>query len=956
MSLEPGELNRLSKLLDEAIDLDAESRAAWLGRLGGEDLKLLPTLRQLLARQAAMETDDLLERGPSFTAPADSLATAQFAAGEQVGPYRLERAIGQGGMGEVWLAVREDGHLKRQVALKLPMLSARRNVLVQRFARERDILGSLAHPNIARLYDAGLAGDGQPYLALEYVEGQSVTTYCADSELDLRARVRLLQQVLQAVQYAHANLVIHRDLKPSNVLVTAQGQAMLLDFGIAKLLQEDAPEAAETELTRLGGRAMTLHYAAPEQISGAPISIATDVWALGVLLYQVLTGERPFSGKPRELENAILHAEPARPQGLPADLATIVLKALKKAPAERYATANAFSEDLGRWLANEPVLAQPDSPWYRTRKFLGRHRMPMAAGMVVVIVLLATSLIALHQAAEARRQTAVARQQAELAKKEAQRAQAVQAFLSDLFRANTNQQSDPQAARRTSARDLLDRGAASIDKALADSPQSRIEVMATLADMYMQLNLYDQAAALQQRRVALAREVYGPRDPTLADILVSYAETLQEGSHRDEIPALLAEATAVLDSAGDDRSFLRGAALIQTARYLRYESLREALQSADAAVALFVRFHPDRASLVTAYSLASHARMNRGDFEGGEEQAALAMQAARRRGAATAAWLQSPTVRIAEAQLGQMKFAEAEANLRASIALGTHLQGAGSPSGLVTTTRLGNLLLTVGRRSEGEAVHASVRAALLADDPRRTAQWRVDEDALLEATMNERGRPDLALASIRASIDDLQRNMPHSSLLAQSQRRLAELQAALGHIAAARESMALADASWRKVAADTDAGRIETSFAISRARVALAAEEPSLALAQLDLARPATPSDAIERRIERARALTALGRADAAASEAEAALGAIADLPEGQRPVALQASALEQRGEALRRLGDRGAAVADLKQALDLRRANDTDGSRRVAVLERELAIARRTPSHAPGLRSASSP
>ena len=164
------------------------------------------------------------------------------------------------------------------------MLSARRSVLVQRFARERDILGSLAHPHIARLYDAGLASDGQPYLALEYVEGRAITAYCAEGALATRARVQLLQQVLQAVQYAHANLVIHRDLKPSNVLVTAQGQAMLLDFGIAKLLQEDSPEAAETELTRLGGRAMTLHYAAPEQISGAPISIATDVWALGVLL------------------------------------------------------------------------------------------------------------------------------------------------------------------------------------------------------------------------------------------------------------------------------------------------------------------------------------------------------------------------------------------------------------------------------------------------------------------------------------------------------------------------------------------------------------------------------------------------------------------------------------------------------------------------------------------------
>ena len=379
--------------------------------------------------------------------------------------------------------------------------------------------------------------------------------------------------------------------------------------------------------------------------------------------------------------------------------------------------------------------------------------MGVAAGVSVMAVLLATSLIALRQAGEARRQAAVAREQAELARMEARHAQAVQAFLSDLFKANSVEQSDPQAARSTSARDLLDRGAATIDKALADSPQSRIDVLATLADMYVQLDLNDQAAALQQRRIALARQIYGPRDPTLAQILASYAETLQEGPHRDEIPGLLAEAIAVLDAAGDDRSFLRGAALIQTARYQRYESLREARQSADAAVAFFARHHPDHSNLVSAYGLAANARMNSGDFEGGEEQAALAMQAARRRGAATAAWLQSPTVRIAEAQLGQMKFAEAEANLRAALALGTHLHGAGSPSALLTTARLGNLLLTIGRRAEGEALHATVRTALLTEDPRLTVQWRVDEDAMLNATMNERGRPDLALASsARASM------------------------------------------------------------------------------------------------------------------------------------------------------------------------------------------------------------
>jgi serine/threonine-protein kinase len=283
-------LARLSVLLDEAIDLDAAARAAWLARLHEKDAPLRPTLAKLLAAPATRETADLLARGPSLTGFAGAAAPeAEFAAGDRVGPYRLERTIGQGGMGEVWLAVRDDGQLKRPVALKLPILSARRSVLVQRFASERDILGSLAHPHIARLYDAGVA-DGQPYLALEYVEGRPITSYCEDLKLGLRERVALLQQVLGAVQYAHAHLVVHRDLKPSNVLVTAEGRAMLLDFGIAKLLVADGGEAAESELTRVGGRAMTLHYAAPEQVSGAPVSIATDIWALGVLAYELLAG------------------------------------------------------------------------------------------------------------------------------------------------------------------------------------------------------------------------------------------------------------------------------------------------------------------------------------------------------------------------------------------------------------------------------------------------------------------------------------------------------------------------------------------------------------------------------------------------------------------------------------------------------------------------------------------
>jgi len=296
----PADLARLSALLDEALDLSAAARAEWLENLLAKSAPLATMLAGLLARAGGSKTADLLDRGPRFATASEPPA---FGAGDTVGPYRLLRPIGQGGMGEVWLAERSDGQLKRQVALKLPTLGLRRSVLVQRFARERDILASLVHPHIARLYDAGLADDGQPYLALEYVEGESITTYCDTHALDTSARLRLLAQVMAAVQYAHANLVVHRDLKASNVLVRGEGQSMLLDFGIAKLLQQEQQPAGATELTQIGGGALTLHCAAPEQVTGGAIGIAADVWALGVLLYELVSGRRPFEANQRaELE------------------------------------------------------------------------------------------------------------------------------------------------------------------------------------------------------------------------------------------------------------------------------------------------------------------------------------------------------------------------------------------------------------------------------------------------------------------------------------------------------------------------------------------------------------------------------------------------------------------------------------------------------------------------------
>ena len=312
-------------------------------------------------------------------------------------------------MGSVWLAERVDGLFARRVALKLVHQALMGRVMVERVSREREILASLNHPNIARLLDAGFSEDGQPYLALEYVEGTPFTSYCDNRSLSISERLKLFQQVLTAVEYAHARLVIHRDLKPSNILVTEDGQVQLLDFGIAKFLIEG--EARETALTLLGGRALTPDYAAPEQITGAPITTAADVYALGVMLYELLTGERPYRLKRNSrgaLEEAILQAEPMSPsrvapseaaasargttikklsRALKGDLDTIATKALKKSPAERYATANAFGEDILRFLSGEMVLARRDSLAYVALKFARRHRVAIAITGILILTL-----------------------------------------------------------------------------------------------------------------------------------------------------------------------------------------------------------------------------------------------------------------------------------------------------------------------------------------------------------------------------------------------------------------------------------------------------------------------------------------------------------------------------------------------------------------------------------------
>lgn len=400
----------ISPYLDHALSLSDEERWAWLESFRLQRPELGDLLQELLKEHFALAQEQFLEgRAAEFP-------STEFVAGRKVGAYKLISSIGQGGMGSVWLAERSDGRFERRVAVKfLNFALAAKGA--ERFKREGHILGQLADSHIAELIDAGVTQNGEPYLVLEYVDGAPINEYCDDRRLDVVARIQLFLDVLGAVSRAHASLVVHRDIKPSNVLVRKDGQVKLLDFGIAKLLTDDVSPAMPTALTIEGGGAMTPQFAAPEQISGGPITTATDIYALGVLLYVLLTGQHPAGPRlysTADLVKAIIDTEPPSVSDavaavgpkidvgniaekrastpdklrriLRGDLDTIVGKALKKNPQERYSSVTAFADDLRRYLRHEPIGARPDTLVYRTSRFVRRN---------LAVVTLAASAIAL---------------------------------------------------------------------------------------------------------------------------------------------------------------------------------------------------------------------------------------------------------------------------------------------------------------------------------------------------------------------------------------------------------------------------------------------------------------------------------------------------------------------------------------------------------------------------------
>ncbi|WP_394780627.1 protein kinase [Undibacterium sp.] len=567
------QLSKISSLLDVALTLEPAARADFLQHLPEPDAQFREVLYKMLALSEQGTGTGMIDELPSL----DDIPDAEdLAAGEMIDGYRLLRELGHGGMGTVWLAERADGLIRRTVALKLPLVNMPHKMLLQRFERERAILAALSHPHIARLYDAGISKSGQPYLVMEYVEGISITEFCDVNHLTIPQRLQLFSQVLEAVQYAHANLIIHRDLKPANILVTPNGQVRLLDFGIAKLLEvSDATNAAKAggvddsaDITGFAGSPLTLDYASPEQLMSEPVNIASDIYSLSILLYELLSGERPYHlkgltrGQVEQLVLMQLHKAPSAAldkdsaprfdtkyklllRQLKGDLDTVILKGLKRDPAQRYATVDALSQDLQRWQNHEPVRARPDTRWYRASRFVQRNRLAVSLSGIAVASLSVGLGIAIWQAQSAQRETRAA--------------VATEAFLTSLFKTNSLDQDDPVQAQQTTARVLLERGSERIIGELNNSPETKLRILKTLASLNQDLALDEPGYLLQKQRLEIFRSLYPRPSPALVTELIdTFFAANSSSSGLASAPGYLEQAEKMLDALGDFSSPQRG--------------------------------------------------------------------------------------------------------------------------------------------------------------------------------------------------------------------------------------------------------------------------------------------------------------------------------------------------------------------------------------------------------------
>ena len=709
--MDEGLWRKAESIFLECADEPGDRREALLALRCGDDEALRLAVLSLL--QGDEKADTFREAIGRAASELTSAQTDRFI-GTTIGPYTVERCLAEGGMGIVYLARRSDEAFDQRVAIKLLPRRLATESLRRRFRGERQILANLQHPNIAMLLDGGETEDGMPFLVMEYVDGTPIDEYCRQRNFTLPQRIELFTDVCAAVQFAHTNLVVHRDIKPSNVLVTGDGVVKLLDFGIAKLLDPRAdPEFAA--MTMDGARLFTPRHASPEQVLGKPITTASDVYTLGLMLYELLTGSFPYeitsTTPPSNIATIITTETPPPPsrsvdphtaRRIRGDLDTIVLKCLRKEPGARYSSVNELSADLQRFLADRPILARPPTLSYIAARFWRRNRAIAVSVAVTVTAIVVGALVAVAgyiQARESERAAVL----------EAQNAAAISGFLVSLFEeANPN----VSAGEERSVREILAIGRERVDSELADSPLTQARVFATLSKVYKGLGDYEQAQDLQQHAVALA-EAHAPNDlVTLATLRADLGDILRIRGDHDAAAAILHAAIVAFENSGtginpDWASALNNLGLTHEEMAQRNQALARLEQALQMREALFEPPHADIAN--SLHNLAWY--YSRGiDLDKAEQYAidAIAMREA-------VFGEVHPRVAASVGQLSRIYLArgmldEAERAARKSVAIAEQIHEAGHPDLSYAFYELADVLHENGELEEARDLFAQVAA------------------------------------------------------------------------------------------------------------------------------------------------------------------------------------------------------------------------------------------------------
>jgi len=631
----PEKWARIKEIVGEALERELGERSAYLDSACAGDPELQAEAESLLAAHG--DADGLSENPWAATTLADAGGVAKT-----VGPYRLIRVLGVGGMGQVWLA-EQTQPVRRRVALKLIRAGMYDSALIQRFQSERQSLAIMEHPAIAKVFDAGATANGQPYFAMEYVDGPPITDYCDRKKLNIRDRLKLFTQVCEGVQHAHQKAIIHRDLKPSNILVVevdGKPQPRIIDFGLAKAT---APHAlGETLFTNVGGFLGTPGYMSPEQADPnvQDVDTRTDVYSLGVVLYELLTGFLPFDTskwKQQRLDEVLRElreADPPRPStkvssnrdtssaqaearnteprqlvsALQGDLDWITLKALEKERERRYGTPSALATDVENYLANRPVQARPASAAYRAKKFIWRNKFAVASAVAVFAALAAGLGMALREAS-------IARRQSEIAVREARREKTTTDFLVSVFKASDPRIASDKPRGTITAKELLDISTARIEKGFANDPDAEIQLLGILADIYGELDENETFLRLSEKQTSLARLRYGEFHPVVINGFLRQADDAATRGDSAQALKLLDQADTLLKRAGLDRSPERAYWWLSRGFAFHDASTRkDRMQAFENAIELYTAVAPDDPRHAFALSALGGMYHAQGDY------------------------------------------------------------------------------------------------------------------------------------------------------------------------------------------------------------------------------------------------------------------------------------------------------------------------------------------------------